>query len=50
MTGSLDLGNLVMKSIDMSSYGPFGIGFGCPSPYGVCHPCLFLWHIRHFLT
>ena len=41
IVGSLDFGNLVMKSIVISSHGVFGTGVNCMFPYGLCLADLF---------
>ena len=41
IVGSLDFGNLVMKSIVISSYGVFGTGANYIFPYGLCLADLF---------
>ena len=49
VVGSLDFGNLVIKSIVTSSQGVFGTGTNCIFPYGLCLADLFCWQLMYSL-
>lgn len=45
----LEVGKLVMKSIERSSHTPSGAGKGCSSPAGRLWRFLFCWQVTHSL-